>query len=138
MDGLEWRISSGLLETLFHLCQAYFTRGSVREAEYFAQQAADLAESLNAPAMIARALTKKGELQLHQGLLQEGYENFAQAVGILQDLPGMDAADVHRLQGEYKQRNALHEDAQQSFELAREILEELNKTVGVFDGAVFG
>ncbi|ETW77792.1 hypothetical protein HETIRDRAFT_245334, partial [Heterobasidion irregulare TC 32-1] len=69
MDGLEWRIAEGLILTLLALTQAYFSRGSAREAEYFSQQAQDLAYSLNAPAMVSRALAKKGEIQLYLGHL---------------------------------------------------------------------
>ncbi|KAJ7172324.1 cysteine peptidase C50 [Mycena filopes] len=128
MGGLEWRVSEGLLATLFALCEAYFTRGSAREAEYFAQQAYDLAQSLNAPAMAGRALARKGELQLHQRQLQEAHETLMQAAELLQKLPGKDTADIQRLCGDYNQLSAQDKDAQQLYEEATRILEELDQT----------
>ncbi|KAJ7097786.1 cysteine peptidase C50 [Mycena belliarum] len=134
MGGLEWRVSEGLLAILFALCEAYSTRGSAREAEYFAQQAHDLAQSLNAPAMAGRALAKKGELQLHQRLLKEAHDTFMQATQLLQNLPGEDTADIQRLCGEYNQLSSQDKDAHQLYEEATKMLEELDQTFGVFDG----
>lgn len=133
MGGLEWRVSEGLLATLFALCEAYSTRGSAREAEYFAQQAYDLAKSLNAPAMAARALAKKGELQLHQRLLKEAHDSFMQAAELLQNLPGKDAADIQRLCGDYNQISSQDKDAQQLYEEATRMLEELDQMFGAFE-----
>ncbi|KAJ6475784.1 cysteine peptidase C50 [Mycena vitilis] len=138
MGGLEWRVSEGLLATLFALCEAYHTRGSVREAEYFAQQAYDLALSLNAPAMAGRALAKKGELQLHQRHLQEAHDTFTQAADLLQNLPGKDTADIQRLCGDYNQLSSQDKHAQQLYEEATRMLEEMDQTFGVFDGITLG
>ncbi|KAJ7449960.1 cysteine peptidase C50 [Mycena latifolia] len=137
MGGLEWRVSEGLLATLFSLCDAYSTRGSAREAEYFAQQAYDLAQSLNARAMAGRALAKKGELQLHQRLLKEAHDTFMQAAELLQNLPGKDTADIQRLCGEYNQLSSQDKDAQQLYEEATRMLEELDQTFGAIDGIAF-
>ncbi|KAJ6502399.1 cysteine peptidase C50 [Mycena sanguinolenta] len=134
MGGLEWRVSEGLLATLFALCEAYFTRGSAREAEYFAQQAYELAQSLNAPAMAGGALAKKGELQLHQRHLQDAHDTLMQAAVLLQNLPGKDTADIQRLCGDYNQLSSQEKDAQQLYEEAARILEELDRTFGIFDG----
>ncbi|KAJ7598753.1 cysteine peptidase C50 [Mycena floridula] len=133
MDSLEWRISQGLLGTMFALIQAYFARGSVREAEYFVQQAEELAEALNAPAMVARAVAKKGELQIHQGLLVEGNGTVAKALGLLQGLPGVDAADIHRLRADYSQRTAQLDDAKDNYELSKSMLDEIDKSLGPLD-----
>ena len=101
MDGLEWQVSEDLLATLFTLSRAYFNWEFAREAEYFAQQAQDMAEALNAPAMMSRALVRKGGIPLCQGQLEEGYESLMQAEISLPDMSGMDTADIHRLRGEY-------------------------------------
>ena len=138
MDGLEWRITDGLLNTLFALCQAYFARGSPREADYFAQQAQDLAESLNAPAMVSRALTRKGEIQLHQGQLDGGYVSLMRAAELLEDMPGPDAADIRRLRGYYSQLKAMHGDAHELYEGAARMLEELEKLFSGLDGLPSG
>lgn len=125
MDGLEWRICDGLLTTLFDLSRAYFIRGSPRESFYFAEQAEELATSLNIPAMMSRALTRKGEVQLHQGQLQDGYENLMHAAELLQDVLGLDSAEIRRLRGYYSQLRATVQDASQLYKDAIHILEEL-------------
>ena len=134
MDGLEWRITNGLLNTLFALCHAYFERGSPREADYFAQQAQHLAESLNAPTMVSRALTRKAEIQLHQGRLEDGYGSLMRAAELLEDMPGTDAADIRRLRGYYSQLKAMHIDAHELYRDATQMLEELEKLFAKLDG----
>lgn len=137
MNGLEWRIVDGLLHTLFALSNAFFVRGSPREAEYFAQQAQDLAESINAPAMVSRALMKKGEVQLHQGLLDDGYRSLMGAAELLESMPGADAANISRLKGYYSQLKAMPTDAHESYESAITLLEELEAMFSGLDSLPF-
>ena len=125
MDGLEWRICDGLLTSLFDLSRAYFNRGSPRESVYFAEQAQELAESLNIPAMMSRALARKGEVQLHQAKLQDGYGSLMHAAELLQDVLGLDSAEIKRLRGYYNQLRTATQDASQLYKDAIQILEEL-------------
>jgi separase len=134
MDGLEWRVSEGLLVTLFSLSQAYLNRGSAREAEYFAQQAQDLAESLNTPTMVSRALAKKGEIQLYQGHLEVSYESLMKASALLQNMPGIEGVDVRRLHGVYHERMARAVNASELYEETIEMIEELDQAFKNFDG----
>lgn len=133
-NGLEWRISEGLMTILFALAQAYFVRGSAREAEYFAQQAQDLAEAMNTPAMVSRALARKGEIYLHLGRLDEGYQCLVKAADLVSGLSALDAADIRRLHGDYSLKNLKSQDAQQLYEEAMNILEELQKSFSALDG----
>ncbi|KAG7448865.1 uncharacterized protein BT62DRAFT_946578 [Guyanagaster necrorhizus] len=133
MNELGWRISEGLILTLFALCDGYAIQGSAREAEFFAQQAEDLAQSLNAPALMARALIRKAELQLHQEKIEEGQQSLATALQLMCDDTGIDLADVHRLRGQFNQ-----DDADTDYRMAAKILEQLDKTFGLFDGLAFG
>ncbi|KAH9945510.1 peptidase family C50-domain-containing protein [Amylocystis lapponica] len=134
MDSTEWRIADGLMTTLFALAQAYLARGSPREAEYFVQQAHDLAESLNAPAMLSRALARNGEILLHLGRLEEGYDALMQAAELVAGVAGPDVADIRRLRGQYSQRSSNHKDAQQLYEEAIAMLDELGKMFSTYDG----
>ncbi|CAA7261156.1 unnamed protein product [Cyclocybe aegerita] len=142
MDDLEWRISEGLLSTMFSLTQAYFYRGSPREAEYFAKQAANLAGQLNTPAMVSRALARQGELQLHMGNLEDARVNLTKATELLCDMPGIDTADIRRLKVEYNIRTATEEDEdedpQQLFNETVQMLEELDVVFRQFDNTAFG
>ena len=138
IDGLEWRISEGHLTTLFSLSQAYLNRGSAREAEYFAQQAQDLAESLNVPTMVSRALAKKGEIQLYQRQFEASLENLTRAAELVQDISGIDSIDVQRLRGIYNERMAMQMDASVIYEETLNMIEELDQTLKQFDGVAFG
>ena len=138
LDSLEWRVSEGLLSILFSLCQAYLFRGSAKEAEYFAQQAHDLSQSINAPALLSRALAKKGEILLNLGKLEEAHECLANASDILSNIPGVDSADVYRLRGDHSQRAANDEDAKQMYIETTTMLEEMDTVFRQFDGLALG
>ncbi|EGO04017.1 hypothetical protein SERLA73DRAFT_84238 [Serpula lacrymans var. lacrymans S7.3] len=134
-DGMEWRMAEGLLSTLFALIQAYFARGSAREAEYFAQQAHDMAESLNTQAMASRALARKGEIQLHQGQIDTGHESLLRAAELLADLEGTDAADIRRLRGDFSQISGEEKDPRQLYKEAATMIAELEKNFASLDGS---
>ncbi|OBZ78082.1 hypothetical protein A0H81_02757 [Grifola frondosa] len=138
LDASEWRLAEGLLATLFTLAHAYAARGSARESEYFVQQAKEFAQSLNAPAMISRALARHGELSIQLGNLEDGYNSLMQAARFVANLAGPDAAEVRRLQGLYNQLSADCKGAHQLFEEATNLLDELGNMFSVMDGATNG
>ncbi|KAJ3553303.1 hypothetical protein NM688_g3687 [Phlebia brevispora] len=135
VNGLEWRIAEGLLGILFALVQAYLARGSPREAEYFAQQAKELAESLDAPAMASRALARIGELQLHIGSLEESHASLTKAAALAAHTAGPDAAEIRRLLAEHSRRSADEKGAQQLYAEAMSTLEELDNLFVSLDGS---
>ncbi|KAI0646724.1 peptidase family C50-domain-containing protein [Trametes meyenii] len=134
LDSSGWRLAEGLLSTLLALSQAYAARGSAREAEFFAQQTKELAETLHAPVMVGRALAQRGELQIQLGHLQEGHQALVDAAALVVHLKGPDAADVRRLQGRCSQLSADREGAQVLFEEAMSLLDELGAVFATFDG----
>ncbi len=134
LDSSGWRLAEGLLSTLLLLSQAYAARGSAREAEFFALQMKDLAESLHAPVMISRAMAQHGELQIQLGLLQEGHQSLMRAAELVVHLKGPDAAEVRRLQGRYNVLNADSKGARQLFEEATSLLDELGNMFAALDG----
>ena len=135
MEGLEWRICDGLLGTLFALAQAYFARGSAREAEYFAQQAQDLADAINTPTMVSRALARKGEIYLHTNRLDEGGECLMQAMKFVDSRALAGVADLQRLRADYDMRNANPEAAQELYEQSIGMLNELQTLFAAMDGS---
>ena len=141
IDGMEWRISEGLLSTIFALTEAYYLRGSAREAEYFARQAVELAEELNVPAVHARALARRGEVQLHMNNLEDAWASISRAAELVCDSPGIDTADIRRLKAEYSARTS-EDDQEQggnaAFEETVAMLEELDASFRQFDGLAFG
>lgn len=126
MDGTEWEITDGLLHTLLSLSQAYFTRGCPREAEYFAEQAQALAESVQVPGMISRALARKSEVQIHLGQVEDALENLEKAFGWLESLAGTDAVEIRRLKGDCSHMIEQTTDARTLYEDASNMLRELD------------
>lgn len=133
-NGIEWRIVHGLLGTLFALTQAYVARGSPREAEYFAQQAKDLAESLNTPAMVGRAFARLGEIYLHLHQVKDSHAALVRAGQLMAGTAGPDAAEVRRLHAEYTRMHANGKRAQQLYDEAISMLEELESVFTALDG----
>lgn len=136
LSSLEWRVASGLLSTLFALAQAYQARGSAREAEYFVAQAKDLAESLNASAMICRAVTRLGELKLCLGKIEEARECLKEAAGLVEEgVGGVDAADLRRLKGEMasKSHSGGEQRAKASYDEAMKMLEDIDELLSAHD-----
>lgn len=141
IDGLEWRISEGLLATMLSLAQTYFLRGSGREAEYFARQAAELAEQLNAPAMRSRALAKHAKIQLHMGLMDDAQANLTKAAELVSDHPNIDAAEIRSIFVDLKTRlteQEVDDDSQRLLDETVSILEELDGAFRQFDNLIFG
>lgn len=137
ISELEWRISEGLLFTMLFLTEVYFSKGSPREAEYFARQIADLAENLNSPAMVSRAVAKLSEIQLYMARLQDARINLTRAGKLLQGMPGLDAVDIFRLKVEYSIRTK-EEEPIEPFDKTLEMLEELDNAFRHFDHLAFG
>ncbi|TDL24888.1 hypothetical protein BD410DRAFT_766456 [Rickenella mellea] len=133
LDGLEWRIADGLLTTLLSLSQGYLTRGSSREAEYFAQQAETLADSLRIPAMASRALSRKSEVLLRLGQLDNLNSNLVKALTLLKEVPGTDAAEARRLKGDYCYKDRRDKDAKNMYTEAIAMLGELEERFGTLE-----
>lgn len=136
MDGMEWQVSEGLLSTMLLLAQTYYLRGSAREALYFAKQAADLAESLNAPTLRGRALAIQGEIQLHMGSLNEAHTSVSKAAEIMCNIPGIDTANISKITIELNNRQSDEEDI--SFADVISMLDELDNSFSQFDSIAFG
>lgn len=135
MDGMEWRIAEGLLSTLFALGHAYAARGSAREAEYFVQQAQDLAASLGLPSMLSRAYARRGEIHLQMGRLESAHAFLMDALELMDGVNGVEGADVRRLCGAYNEMAEESESAQQLYTEALGMLGELEKAFAVVDEA---
>ncbi|KAJ3742013.1 cysteine peptidase C50 [Lentinula detonsa] len=142
--GLEWRVGQGLLNALFSLFHAYLERGSPREAQYFAEQAKELAGSMNAPAGICHAMVKSVEVQVFQGLLEEGsgqLEEVEQYVNSGDDRDiHADLAELFRLKGDLEQRDSISMtvDAQKYYQGAMKVIESVDQNFKSLDGVEFG
>ena len=117
-----------MLETTLSLASVYLRRGSVREAEYFIREAELLADSINAPALLCRALVMKVEIQLQLRQLDTALTTLRVATNALNDMTGPDAAGLRKLHGEYSELLLQNKDAQQQYTDALKMLEELDET----------
>ena len=117
-----------MLETTLSLASVYLRRGSVREAEYFIREAELLADSINAPALLCRALAMKAEIQLELRQLDTALATLSVATNALNDMTGHDAAGLRKLHGEHSELMLQNKDAQQQYTDALKMLEELDKT----------
>ncbi|KAJ3922165.1 cysteine peptidase C50 [Lentinula edodes] len=139
--GLEWRIGEGLLNALFSLFHAYLERGSPREAQYFAEQAKELAASVNAPSGMCRAMVKNVEAKIFQGLIAEGSGQFKEIELCVINGDGdvhADLAELHRLKGDLDQRDSMVIEAQKHYEDAIKVIERVDQTFRLLDGVEFG
>lgn len=132
-DSLGLRICEGLLTILFDLAQAYLTRGSAKESEFFIAQAFDLAKALNAPAMLSRALAKQGEVQVRLGQMKDGYEKLVEAGEILKNIPTIDSVEVVRLTAECRERMG-EGDASVLFGRSIDLLREIDTAFEKYEG----
>lgn len=133
MRGSEWGVADGLFNTFFALVDAYSSRGSPREALFFAEQARDLADSLNAPVYASRALARMGEILIYQGRHQQGFENVSKAGKLLADMQCADVVDIDRLHAEWYMRTSAGQNAKELFERAKSALEDLDRAYGAYD-----
>ena len=84
--------------------------------------------------MISRALAQHGELQIQLGQLQDGHKAIMDAAALVTHLRGPETAEVRRLLGRYSQLSADAKGAQQLFEEAACLLEELGNMFASLEG----
>ena len=125
-DSLGVWLCEGLLTILFDLTQAYLTRGSAKESEFFIAQAFDLAKALNAPAT-------QGEVQVRLGQMKDGYEKLVEAGEILKNIPTIDSVEVVRLTAECRERMG-EGDASVLFGRSIDLLKEIDTAFEKYEG----
>lgn len=132
-EGLEWRLADNLLHVMLTLSELYFLRGSAREAEYFADQAEQLAQTLRSPLMVCRALSQKTDMQLCLGQLEDAGNTLQAANTMAKEIRGSDSANIMRLKGDHLQQLLRNEQAEQSYVEAYAVIEELRSVYAVYD-----
>ncbi|KAI9509013.1 peptidase family C50-domain-containing protein [Russula earlei] len=133
-NALEWQVAEGMLETTMSLAGVYLRRGSVREAEYFIREAEQLASSMNAPALLCRALAMQVDIQLQLRQPDNALNTLRAATNALNNITGPDAAGLCKLYGEHSELLLQDKDAQLKYAEALKMLEELDKTFLGLDG----
>ncbi|KAH7098836.1 peptidase family C50-domain-containing protein [Auriculariales sp. MPI-PUGE-AT-0066] len=98
-DGLQWRVTEGLLKSMFTLARMYNARGSARESQFFLKQALELAKALGAPVMQARAHARQAELSLQLRDLEAAINSLQEAEQLSKFGLSIDLADIQRIHG---------------------------------------
>ena len=129
----------GLVGIIFSIADAYLTRGSPREAEYFLKQGQTLGESTQLPIIESKALTRMVEIQLGMGRLEEAVKLLEEASEKLGDsVVALDSVDHHRLVSMYNEKTQDREAAAEVSVKALEMLQELNGDFHRLDGHIMG
>lgn len=122
LDGCQWRVTSGLLNCMSSLADAYLQRGSPREALHFLEQSFSLSESIGAPAFACSALVGKAQIQLRQGNLDECSDTITQALECIPtpadattDSPSVNLAELKRICGDFSARSEDETTAKESY-----------------------
>ena len=130
-DPFQWSFAHGFVDAQLFLARIFFLRGSARDAEYFAQAAYDFSSSLYAPAMMARALSMKTELQLCLGQLDTIDSTLNQLDGLVSQLDAdtLEVGNSYRLRGQYLQIKDAEEQASEAFSKATSTIKELDSSL---------
>ena len=88
--------------------------------------------------MIGRAFARLGGIQLHLGQLEESYASITRSAELASDIVGPDMAELQRLRAEHSRRSADEKTAQQLYDEAISMLEELDDVFVALDGVNAG
>ncbi|KAF5330235.1 hypothetical protein D9611_010620 [Ephemerocybe angulata] len=135
---LQWRFMEGLISVLFSLADAYLTRGSPREAEYFLKQVQTLGEAAGLPVIEARAVLRMVDVQLGLGRLEEAARMLGEAAGRVGGGGMLDGVEYQRVRARYDERAEEREAASEGSVRALEMLRELDGDFRRLDGVVTG
>jgi separase len=128
LDFTELRVAKGILDTTHALCHAYLARGSPKEADYYAQQASNLAESISADVFTARACLRRADIQLSSGHVDLTQDLLDKAHALLSHATTVDYTDAKRLYGVLSIAQGEDEDAREHFAQAAIALRELQES----------
>ncbi|BGP39728.1 separin protein [Rhodotorula kratochvilovae] len=120
---LSWQLAEGLLDAILRVASLHFVRGTPKSADFFAQQALDLAEDLGAPRQMARALAVQTDVRLYWGKLDEAAAGLERVEELLGSTTCPEAAEFRRLQADLHHRASLHQEAWQFYLAAQSSLD---------------
>ncbi|BGP62219.1 separin protein [Rhodotorula toruloides] len=121
--GLSWRLLELLLATIERVAVVHFVRGTPKSADYFAQQAIDLAEDVGSANGMARALLLRADVRLQWGRQAEAAADLNRISQLLRSASTPEAAELLRLQGDLHLRENMHREAQELYLNANRVLD---------------
>ncbi|GAA5885666.1 hypothetical protein JCM6882_007518 [Rhodosporidiobolus microsporus] len=123
LAGLSWQLVEALLTSTLRVATLHFTRGTPKSADFYAQQALDLAEDLGSARGMARALALKADVRMHWGKLEEAEADLGRLDGLVGSASCPEATEARRLRADLHHRASLHTEAYQLYLDAQKSLE---------------
>ncbi|GJN89037.1 hypothetical protein Rhopal_002011-T1 [Rhodotorula paludigena] len=121
--GLSWQLAELLLDAILRVASLHFVRGTPKSADFFAQQALDLAEDLASPRQMARALSLRADVRMHWGKMQDASGDLDRATALLGSANCAEAAELQRLQADLHHRASMQLEAFQLYLAAQSSLD---------------
>ncbi|GEM07555.1 cysteine-type endopeptidase, separase [Rhodotorula toruloides] len=121
--GLSWQLLELLLNAIERVALVHFVRGTPKSADFFAQQAIELAEDVGSANTMARALLLRADVRLQWGKQDEAAADLDQVARLLRSSSTPEAAEVLRLQGDLRLRENMRREAQGMYLKAHSVLE---------------
>ncbi|GAA5849620.1 hypothetical protein JCM8547_000513 [Rhodosporidiobolus lusitaniae] len=121
--GLSWQLAESLLDATLRVASLHFLRGTPKSADFYAQQALDLAEDLGSSRMMARALAVRADVRLHWGKFEEADADLDRMVRLVGTASCPEATEARRLRADLHFRASMNPEAYKLYLDAQETLE---------------
>ncbi|PVG00070.1 hypothetical protein CPB86DRAFT_782920 [Serendipita vermifera] len=130
-DDWQWYLAGGLTEIHYVLSEYHFLKGNFKDAEYFAKQARQVAESIHALERMLKAEILLADIQLHRGRLSEADNLLASVETRMSEAESNDlsAVDLLRVRGLFYDQTYELDNASTSYTKAEGLLLQFDKTV---------
>ncbi|GAA5830726.1 hypothetical protein JCM11251_001054 [Rhodosporidiobolus azoricus] len=132
--GLSWQLAEALFDSTLRVASLHFTRGTPKSAEFYAQQALDLAEDLGSARCMARALALRADVRMHWTRLEEAEADLSRLDVLVGSASCPEATDARRLRADLHVRASMHTEAYQLYLDAQHSLEAFVSRTTEVDG----
>ncbi|KLT42574.1 hypothetical protein CC85DRAFT_274318 [Cutaneotrichosporon oleaginosum] len=126
LGGLQWYFAEALFEATFDIALALAQQGSVKECEYYLNQARGMVSSVRSSTLDARTASHTAEFETRRLNFEKTAEQIDHAVSVL-TVDGPEAVEIQRIKGELFSRQAEGLAADELFAGAVEHLVGLDK-----------
>ncbi|KAL1407397.1 separin protein [Vanrija albida] len=130
LGGLQWHYAEALFDTTFELALALARRGSIKECEYYLQQARYMAPTVRSSIYTSRVESHSAEVESRKLRFEHSAEHLQQAIDALAIEDGVDAVNLMRVKGELLSKQQEPGEADELFLAAVESLTGLDNEFG--------
>lgn len=130
LGGLQWHYAEALFDTTFELALTLARRGSVKECEYYLQQARSMAPTVRSSIYTSRVESHTAEVESRKLRFEHSAEHLQQAIDALAIEDGVDAVNLMRVKGELLSKQQEPGEADEMFMAAVDSLTGLDTEFG--------